>query len=92
MKITSQTIIAITALAFGSLSQSLVGNEIPNISPERLAMLEAAAAGAGALSVSYIRTTWDDIPLVPFPEKFTEEADPFPIVEFTLEYARPGDI
>jgi hypothetical protein len=87
MKITSQIIIVTAGLALGSLAQSSGGNETSEISPERLAMLEAAAARTGALSVSYIRTTWDDIPLVPFPKNFTEKADPFPIVEFTLDYA-----
>ena len=89
MKVTLQRIGAILAFAFVSLSEATVHDQGSGIAPDRLTMLEAAAARTGATSVSYIPITWDDIPSMPFSEGLIQNRDPFRHIPFTLPEIRP---
>lgn len=89
MRLTREIVVASAALAFGCVSESLGQDQAFDSSHDRQGLLEAAAAATGAMYVSVIPYTWDDIPLVPFPGKVTEEPEPFSLSPFTLTNAFP---
>ncbi len=84
LRITRELVVVTAVLAFGCASEAFGQDPELDSPDDRRSLLEAAASATGASYVSVIPYTWDDIPLVPFPAEFTEEAEPFPLTPFTL--------
>src|SRR5947209_6596899 len=82
MKSMRAFIAAVAVLAVGLVPVALCQDQDSADTHHQYSLAEAAAAHYG-ITVSIVVTTWDDIPLIPFPTGFQEDADPFSLISFT---------
>ena len=86
MQIIRILIPAIAVFAFGFVSATLSQDLDSAGAPHHYSLAEVAAAHYG-ITVGFVVTTWDDIPLIPYPTGFFEDAEPFRPTSLTLPNA-----